>query len=77
VVHALFVSVSILFLIRRYRVDATVFPFIGVLAYLLVVYGLVHAIRRYGYVLEPMWCVFGSAALNHLGARLGQESLHR
>lgn len=76
-VHALFVSGAILFLLKRYQIDATVLPFIGALAYLLVVYGLVHAIRRYGYVLEPMWCVFGAAALGHLGIRLGKETPHR
>lgn len=75
--NALLVGVSILFLLRRYQLDATVFPFIVVLTYLLIVYGLIHAIRRYGYALEPMWCVFGSAALYQLGARLGQELRHR
>jgi len=75
--NALFVLVSVLSLLRRYQYDATVFPFIAVLTYLLIVYGLIHAIRRYGYVLEPMWCVFGSAALYRLGARLKQEYLHR
>ena len=75
--NSLFVLVSVLFLLRRYQYDATVFPFIVVLTYLLIVYGLIHAIRRYGYALEPMWCVFGSAALYRLGARLRQEYLYR
>lgn len=76
-VNALFVGVSILFSLRRYQLDARVFPFIVVLAYLLIVYGLIHSIRRYGYALEPMWCVFGSAAFFHLKAQFHEHISQR
>lgn len=75
--NVLFVGISTLFLLRMYQLDATVYPFIVVLTYLLIVYGLIHAIRRYGYALEPMWCVFGSAAILHLKACFHEHVIHR
>ncbi len=76
-INALFVGTAVLFLLRTYWSDASVFPIVGTLAYLLVVYGLVHAIRRYGYVMESAWCVFGAATLYDWGTRYGWVSWRR
>jgi len=73
-INAMFVGTAVLFLLRTYWSDASVSPIVGTLAYLLVVYGLVHAIRRYGYVMEPAWCLFGAAALYDWGTRCGWVS---
>lgn len=71
VANALFVGLASLILVRTYRKDASAFGFIAALAYLLVVHGLTHSIRRYGYVFGPAWVLFGVAGLAHVGSRVG------
>jgi 4-amino-4-deoxy-L-arabinose transferase-like glycosyltransferase len=61
--NLLFVGGAVLCLLRAHRADASSYGVVGTLAYLLVVYGLLHSIRRYGYVMAPIWCLYGAAAL--------------
>lgn len=68
--NLVFVGGAILYLLRAYRMDLSSYGVFGVLLSLLVVYGLLHSIRRYGYVMAPVWCVYGAAAAGCVWTRI-------
>lgn len=68
--NLIFVAGAVLCLLRAYRMDASSYGVLGVFLSLLVVYGLLHSIRRYGYVMAPVWCVYGAAAAGYVWTRL-------
>lgn len=72
VVNLAFVGTALVLLLRTYRRDVSVWPVVAGIAYCLVVFGLTHSIRRYGYALVPLWCLFAAGALDSLRAPVGK-----
>lgn len=66
-----FVGGALALLLRTYRRDASAWPLVAGVVYCLVVFGLTHSIRRYGYVLTPLWCVYAAGVMNYLRAPIG------
>ncbi|TAJ07304.1 MAG: glycosyltransferase family 39 protein [Nitrospirae bacterium] len=77
VVNVAFVGTALAFLLRTYRRDVSVWPVVAGIAYCLVVFGLTHSIRRYGYALVPLWCLFAAGALSYLRTPMGDADAAR
>ena len=68
--NIVFVFGAILCLVLHYRLHISGFPFVGALVYILAVFGNLHSLRRYGFVLQPVWCLFGAAAFSYVWNRV-------